>query len=83
MLLLLMASSKVTVTIWGTLSHLSFSGQRSPGTSDPSSEQKQSGSLQMLLSHAGARLGSVSISKQFDKHLKKAKVEQEFLIYEI
>merc|ERR1719320_1650438 len=55
----------VTEFLRWSLSHLSFSGQRSPGTSDPSSEQKQSGSLQMLLSHAGARLGSVSISQAF------------------
>merc|ERR1711899_285926 len=65
LLLLLMASSKVIVTICGTRSHRSLSGQRSPGTSEPSSEQKQSGSLQMFLSQSGARLGSFSISQAF------------------
>ena len=43
--------------------HRSFSGHRSPGTSVPSSEQKQSGSLQRVLSHLGALLGSVSASR--------------------
>merc|ERR1712241_1635223 len=62
---ILMASSKARVTIWGTLSHRSFSGQRSPGTSVPSSEQKQSGSLQRVLSHGGALFGSVSASQTF------------------
>merc|ERR1712055_324256 len=65
MLLLLMASSKVIVTICGTRSHRSLLGQRSPGTSEPSSEQKQSGSLQMFLSQSGARFGSFSISQAF------------------
>merc|ERR1719397_705333 len=64
-LLLLIASSKVMVTIWGTRSQRSFSGQRSPGTCVPSSEQKQSGSLQIVLSHFGARFGSDSISQAF------------------
>merc|ERR1711962_1007970 len=60
-----MASSNVMVIIRGTLSHLSLFGQRSPGTSDPCSEQKQSGSLQMSLSHGGAALGSLSTSQAF------------------
>ena len=60
---MLMASSKVSVTIWGTLVHLSFSGHKSPGTSVPSSEQKQSGSLHNSLSQIGALFGSVSASR--------------------
>merc|ERR1719515_601791 len=62
---MLMASSKVRVTIWGTRVHLSFSGHKSPGTSVPSSEQKQSGNLHSSLSQGGALLGSVSASQTF------------------
>lgn len=58
MLLLLMASSKVIVIIWGT----SLAG-KSPGMTVPSSEQKQSGSTHCEVSHGGALLGSLSISK--------------------
>lgn len=56
-LLLLIASSNVTVIICGT----SLAG-RSPGMVVPSSEQKQSGRLQTDGSHGGARFGSLSIS---------------------
>jgi len=56
-LLLLMASSKVIVTIWGT----SLDG-RSPGIVVPSSEQKQSGRTHTVGSQGGALLGSLSIS---------------------
>ena len=35
----------------------------------PSSEQKQSGSLQIVVSHGGARLGSDSISEERKKNL--------------
>lgn len=58
MLLLLMASSKVIVIIWGT----SFGG-RSLGVAVPSSEQKQSGRTQTAGSQGGARFGSLSLSK--------------------
>lgn len=57
MLLLLMASSKVMVIIWGT----SLAG-RSPGMVVPSSEQKQSGRTHTAGSQGGARLGSLSMS---------------------
>jgi hypothetical protein len=60
MLLLLMASSKVMVIIWGT----SFAGI-APGMVVPSSEQKQSGRTQTAGSHGGARFGSVSASAQW------------------
>lgn len=59
MLLLLMASSKVMVIIWG----ISFGGMSS-GVPVPSSEQKQSGFVHAFVSHAGALLGSLSISKK-------------------
>ena len=59
MLLLLMASSKVMVIIWGT-----SLGGRSLGMVVPSSEQKQSGSTHTVGSQAGARLGSLSMSAQ-------------------
>lgn len=58
-LLLLMASSKVTVIICGT----SFGG-RSFGIAVPSSEQKQSGSTQTAGSQGGALFGSLSLSKK-------------------
>lgn len=43
---------------------------KSPGMVVPSSEQKQSGKTQTAGSHGGARLGSVSASKDKQK-LKK------------
>lgn len=58
MLLLLMASSKVTVIIMGTF----FEG-KSPGIVVPSSLQKQSGRTQTAGSQAGAEFGSLSMSK--------------------
>lgn len=58
MLLLLMASSKVIVIIWGT----SFGG-RSLGVAVPSSEQKQSGRTHTAGSHGGALFGSLSLSE--------------------
>merc|ERR1711899_198668 len=63
-----MASSKVTVIIWGTFWQLDPAGptlHKFPGTWVPSSEQKQSGNLQMVVSQGGALLGSVSISHAF------------------
>lgn len=57
MLLLLMASSKVIVTIMGI-----FFGGKFPGTLVPSSEQKQSGNTHTAGSQGGARFGSLSIS---------------------
>lgn len=57
MLLLLMASSKVMVIIWGT----SLAG-KSPGITVPSSEQKQSGKTQTVGSQCGALFGSFSAS---------------------
>ena len=59
-----MASSKVMVTICGTLKQSVPPGQRSPGTSVPDSEQKQSGSRQIDLSQGGARFGSFSMSEE-------------------
>lgn len=59
MLLLLIASSKVIVIIWGT----SFDG-KSPGIVVPSSEQKQSGKTHTDGSQGGALLGSDSASVQ-------------------
>jgi hypothetical protein len=66
----------VIVIIWGTFWQSDPVGptlQRPPGTCVPSSEQKQSGSLQMLVSQAGARLGSVSISAESKKMFKEMK----------
>lgn len=56
------------MTIWGTFWHSAPAGPTSqslPGTWVPSSEQKQSGSLQMVVSQGGALLGSVSMSQEF------------------
>lgn len=63
MLLLLIASSNVTVIIIGT-----FLAGKSPGIVVPSSLQKQSGRTHTDGSQAGAELGSLSISvKKFHK----------------
>ena len=60
MLLLLMASSKVIMIICGT-----FLTSKLAGIPVPSSEQKQSGSVQLSGSHNGARLGSDSREQEF------------------
>ena len=60
MLLLLMASSKVIIIICGT-----FLRSKLAGIPVPSSEQKQSGSVQPSGSHTGARLGSDSKEQEF------------------
>ena len=81
--MLLIASSKVTVIIWGTFWQLDPAGptlHKLPGTWVPSSEQKQSGNLQIVVSQGGARFGSVSISaklscKNLQSFFDKKKLE--------